>query len=85
MLAQLRVALGLLRPLDRLVQHCHKLRAIAEFVHGAGLDQRLQYALVEQPQVHLLAELKDGAEAAQVLARRGNCLNRIATHVLHCG
>ncbi len=84
-LAHLRVALRFLRLLHGFIQHGHELCAIAEVIHGAGLDQRLQHATVQHAQVNFLAELKDGAEAAQFFARRYDGLNRVAAHVLHRG
>src|SRR5258708_19997254 len=83
MLAHFSVARGLLGAYNALIEPRHELRAIAELIHGAGFDQRLQHALVEQPQVHFFAELKDRSKAAQLFARRRDRLNRVAAYILH--
>ena len=82
-----RIFLRLLRALDRLVQRCGNLPARPEGVHRPGLDQRLQHALVEQPQVHLVAELPQAAEAllpfrAQRLSCGVDRDNRVVADVL---
>ena len=55
-LARFGVALRFLRLLHRLVEHGHQLRAPAQRIHGAALDQRFQHALVQQTQIDVLAE-----------------------------
>ena len=62
-LARGGVALRFLRALHGLVECGEDLGAAAEGVHRAGLDQRLQHALVQQAQVDLLAELPEAGEA----------------------
>ena len=84
-LAGFGVALGFLRLLHGLVEHGHELSAAAEGIHGAALDQRFDHALVEQSQVDVFAELEDGFEAAQLLARGNNRFNGIAADILHRG
>ena len=82
-LAEFGVALRFLRAFNRLVQHRHELRAIAELIHGPGLDQRFQHALVQQAQVHLLAELEDVLEPAEFRSRGDDGIDGVAAHVLH--
>ena len=68
-LSRLAVACAFLRLLHRLVQHFHQLRPPPQRIHRAALDQRLQHALVQQPQIHLLAELENVIERAITLTQ----------------
>src|ERR1039458_8751679 len=52
-------------------------------IQRSALDQRLQYSLVEQPKIDVLAELVNRLETSQLLPRCDNRLNRIASDVLH--
>ena len=81
------IALRLLRPLHRLVESRRQLRPSAEAVHRSRLDQRLDHALVHQPQIDLLAELPQAGKALlpcllQRRARGNDRLNRIVPDVL---
>src|SRR5438445_11181065 len=63
MLAGFCIPLSLLRALDGFVKHGgHKLGTAAERVHSAAFDQRFEHTLVEQAQVHVLAERKNRLE-----------------------
>ena len=53
------IALRFLRMLHGAVDHRHELRAAAHGIHRAALHQRLDHALIQQPQVNFLAELED--------------------------
>src|SRR5690349_8047593 len=61
------VALCFLSSFDGLVHDGHELRAMAERVHRARFDQRLEYSLVEQAQVDVLAEFVKRLEVAEFL------------------
>ena len=68
MLARFDVALYFLRAFNGPVDHRHQLRAAAERIHGAALDQRFEDTFVQQPQVDLFAELKKRAITPQFRA-----------------
>ena len=85
MLAAFSIALRFLRALDGTVEHGHKLGAAAESIHGAALDQRLQHALVQQPQIYLLAEFVNRAEAAQLFACGDDGFDGVVADVLYRG
>ena len=57
------VALRFLGALHGLVERGAELGAAAEGVHGAGLDEGLEDALVEKAEVDLFAELVEAGEA----------------------
>ena len=61
------------------------MRAAAQRIHRATLDQRLQYAFVKQPQVDVLAEFINRLEASQFLPPGNNRLDRVAADILHSG
>ena len=69
MLAERRVLLRLQRLVHGAVDYRYQLRAPAQRIHGAALDQRLDHPLVEQVQIDLLAELEDRLERACIFAR----------------
>ena len=52
-------------------------------IHRAGADQALDHAPVHGAQVDRFGELVDGAEAAQLLARAADGLDRGLAQVLH--
>src|SRR5258708_758263 len=54
-------------------------------VHGAALDQRLDYTLVQQAQIDFFAEFIDGAEAARFFARGQDRFNGSPPDVLDRG
>src|SRR3954468_4974592 len=85
MLARFLVALRFLRAFDGFVEHGHELRAGAEAVHRAALDQRFQHALVEQPEINLVAELEYRAEFPELLASLENGVDGSASYVLYRG
>ena len=84
-LAGFGVALGFLRLLHGFVEDGHQLRAAAQGIHGAALDQRFEHALVEQAQIDVLAEFEDRFEAAQLLAGGDDRFDGVAADVLHRG
>ena len=84
-LAGFRVALRLLRAFHGLVEDGHQLAAATECIHGAALDQRFQDALVQQPQIHLLAEFVDGAIASQFFAPRHDRFDGVVADILYRG
>ena len=55
-LPRFRVPLRFLRLLDRRIQRLHQLRPPPEAIHRPALDQRLQHALIQQPQINFFAE-----------------------------
>ena len=63
MLAGGFVALRFLGALHGLVERGAELGAATEGVHGAGLDEGLEDALVQQAEVDLFAELIEAGEA----------------------
>ncbi len=83
MLAGFRIALRFLGALHGAVENGHELRAPAERIHGAALDQRLQHPLVQQAQVNVFTELVDRFELPKFLTRCHDRLNGIAADVLH--
>src|SRR5947209_4346458 len=83
MLARFLIALRFLRAFDGFVEHGHELRAGAEAVHRAALDQGLQHALIEKPEIHFVAELEDGAELPKLLARIQDGIDCSASNVLY--
>src|SRR5580704_8094583 len=85
MLAGLGIALGFLRTFDSPVKNRHQLGAAPEAIHGAALDQRFQYPLVEQPQVDLFAKLVNGRVAAQFLAAGDDGLDGVVPYIFYRG
>src|SRR3954468_20601348 len=85
MLARFLVALRFLRAFDGFVEHGHELRASAEAIHGTALDQRFQHALVEKPEINLVAELEYRAEFPELLASLENGVDGSAANVLYRG
>src|SRR5206468_474942 len=60
-----------------------RARAIGmQFVEGAGLDQRLDDALVDALAIHARAEVEQAAERAAFLARRHDGLDRALPRAL---
>ena len=71
MLAAIGLALALLPQFHGAVEHGQQLRALyAQRIERPGLDQAFQNALVQQAQVHMLAEFHQVLKASQLLARR---------------
>src|SRR4029077_5683309 len=58
-LSHLGVPASFLCPCHDLVYNKHELGPVSERIHGAALDQRLQYAFVQQPQVYLLRKFEN--------------------------
>src|SRR5260370_72990 len=54
-----------------------------ERIHRTGANQTFDGAAVEGSEVHGFAELVDGAEAADLLARFANGFHRRRTEILH--
>ena len=85
-LALRRIFLRLLRALHGLVDGGHELAALAQRVERAGLDERLDHALVHHAQIDLLAELPEAVEAAaDFFARLEDGFDGVAADVLYRG
>src|SRR5262245_37228330 len=68
---------------DRRVNRGEQPRARAfQIVHGAGLDEALDHALVDGSEIHLFAELVDGAESADLLASNSDRFDGGGAYVL---
>ena len=68
------------------VQHGQQLRALrAQRIKRSGLDQALDNALVQQAQIHILAELHQVVKAAQLLPRRQHRFDGRGADVLDGG
>ena len=87
MLAGLLVLLGLLGVLNGRVQCSHDCGAGPKAVHGAGLDERLEDALVHQPQVNALAELPKRRERSLIWFCAGgeDALDGVVADILNGG
>src|SRR5262249_50906277 len=79
------VTLRFLSALHSFIKYGHQLRPPAQGIHCAALDEGLHHPFVQQSEVHVLAELKDGSVAAQLLASFDNGVNRVVSDVLNRG
>src|ERR1700730_8408842 len=82
MLAAFGITLGFLRAFDGAVENGHELGAAPQSVHGAAFDQRFQDALVQPPQIQLLAEFVDGAVATKLFTSGDDGLDGVMADIL---
>ena len=62
----------------------HQVQATARTTHrikGAGLNQRVNGALVTHRRRHLIEEVSEGCESPFFLAGFNNCLHHVGTNV----
>src|SRR2546426_1282154 len=82
-LARVPLRLAGLRLGKGVVQRRDQLRAVAaEGVAGTGVDQRLDHALVAQPQIDAVAQVDERAIRPTGASPRDDRLDRAAAHVL---
>src|ERR1041385_2666078 len=84
MLPRFSVALRLLRVLNGFVEHRHQLGPPSQRIHGATLYQRFEDALIQQPQINLLAEFVERLESSQFFSGDDNRVNGIVSNILDC-